>query len=54
MIRQVVNASEESQPFLVAGSGTLGWDMVGTNLLERGDEVVVLHTGYFGDAFADW
>ncbi|KAI9886882.1 MAG: hypothetical protein M1823_001318 [Watsoniomyces obsoletus] len=42
-----------SQPFIVSGSGTLGWDMVSSNLLEQGDSVLVLHTGYFGDSFAD-
>lgn len=42
-----------SQPFVVSGSGTLGWDMVAANLAERGDDVLVLHTGYFADSFAD-
>ena len=32
----------------------MGWDAVGANLIERGDEALVLNTGYFGDAFADW
>jgi alanine-glyoxylate transaminase / serine-glyoxylate transaminase / serine-pyruvate transaminase len=43
----------KSQPFVVAGSGTLGWDMVAANVVEPGDEVLVLHTGYFADSFAD-
>ena len=42
-----------SQPFVISGSGTLGWDMVAANLVERGDDVLVLHTGYFADSFAD-
>ncbi|KAI4120811.1 MAG: hypothetical protein LQ347_007024, partial [Umbilicaria vellea] len=42
-----------SQPFVISGSGTLGWDMVAANLAERGDNVLVLHTGYFADSFAD-
>lgn len=29
-------------------------DKVGANLVERGDNVLVLHTGYFGDGFTDW
>ncbi|KAI9819423.1 MAG: hypothetical protein M1832_003986 [Thelocarpon impressellum] len=41
-----------SQPFVVSGSGTLGWDMVAANLAEPGDEALVLHTGYFADSFA--
>jgi alanine-glyoxylate transaminase / serine-glyoxylate transaminase / serine-pyruvate transaminase len=43
----------DSQPFVISGSGTLGWDQVASNLTEPGDEVLVLHTGYFGDSFAD-
>ncbi|EDN10359.1 conserved hypothetical protein [Histoplasma mississippiense (nom. inval.)] len=45
--------SPASQPFLIAGSGTLGWDLVSANLIEREEEALVLHTGYFGDSFAD-
>lgn len=51
LLRHVFLA-KEGQPFVVAGSGTLGWDMVVSNLLEPGDEVCVVNTGYFGDAFA--
>jgi alanine-glyoxylate transaminase/serine-glyoxylate transaminase/serine-pyruvate transaminase len=42
-----------SQPFVLSGSGTLGWDQVAANLIEPGEDVLVLHTGYFGDSFAD-
>lgn len=42
-----------SQPFVLSGSGTLGWDQVASNLAEPDDEVLVLHTGYFADSFAD-
>lgn len=42
-----------AQPFLVAGSGTLGWDQVASNLTASGDSALVLHSGYFGDGFAD-
>lgn len=42
-----------AQPFVISGSGTLGWDQVAANLVEPGDEVLVLHTGYFADSFAD-
>ena len=42
-----------SQPFILSGSGTLGWDLVAANLTEPGDDVLVLHTGYFADSFAD-
>ncbi|KAJ3515988.1 hypothetical protein NLJ89_g1415 [Agrocybe chaxingu] len=51
---QVVRTSHAgSQAFILAGSGTLGWDQVGANLIEKGDNALVLHTGYFGDGFRD-
>lgn len=54
MLRKVLYAEKEgNQPFLIAGSGTMGWDAVGANLIERGDEALVLNTGYFGDSFAE-
>ena len=70
MIRDVVYTMD-AQPFLIAGSGTLGWDQasrpalrvspslfdilqVASNLIEPGENALVLSTGYFGDAFADW
>ena len=54
MLRNLfLTSGPSSQPFIISGSGTLGWDMVAANLAERGDEVLVLHTGYFGDSFAD-
>ena len=54
MLRQLFQTSApSSQPFVISGSGTLGWDVVAANLAEPGDEVLVLHTGYFADSFAD-
>ena len=54
MLRRLLQTSDpSSQPFVVSGSGTLGWDFVAANLVERGDDVLVLHTGYFADSFAD-
>lgn len=50
--RDILNAPD-AQPFLISGSGTLGWDQAAANLIESGDEVLVLTTGYFGDSFAD-
>jgi len=41
------------QPFVVAGSGTLAMDMAGANLIEPGDKVLVLVTGYFGHRYAE-
>ncbi|KAL9131785.1 MAG: hypothetical protein Q9217_000390 [Psora testacea] len=54
MLRKLLQTADPaSQPFVISGSGTLGWDMVAANLAERGEEVLVLHTGYFADSFAD-
>ncbi|KAL8929382.1 MAG: hypothetical protein Q9172_000555 [Xanthocarpia lactea] len=54
MLRRLMQTSTpESQPFVISGSGTLGWDFVAANLVERDDDVLVLHTGYFADSFAD-
>ena len=54
MLRKLfLTTAPESQPFVIAGSGTLGWDLVAANLVEPGEDVLVLHTGYFADSFAD-
>ena len=54
MLRKLFQTTDPaSQPFVISGSGTLGWDQVAANLSEPGDEVLVLHTGYFADSFAD-
>ncbi|CAG8667978.1 28241_t:CDS:2 [Dentiscutata erythropus] len=50
LLRKVF-CTERAQPFVVSGSGTLGWDMVASNLIEPGEDVLVLNTGYFGDSF---
>lgn len=31
--------TKNGQPFLIAGSGTLGWDQVASNLVEPGEDV---------------
>jgi len=52
MIREVL-FTKDAQPFLISGSGTLGWDQVSANLVEQGENALVLHSGYFGDSFAE-
>ena len=42
MLREVLYTSS-GQPFLIAGSGTLGWDQVAANLIENGDQALVLN-----------
>lgn len=49
LMRHVWLASQDSQPFILAGSGTLAMDMAVQNLLEPGDSAVVVNTGYFSD-----
>jgi len=41
------------QPFIVAGSGTLAMDIAGSNLIESGDNALVISTGYFGERYVD-
>jgi len=54
MLRKLFQTTNSaSQPFVISGSGTLGWDQVAANLAEPGEEVLVLHTGYFADSFSD-
>jgi hypothetical protein len=42
MLKTVLYADkgEGNQSILIAGSGTMGWDAVGANLVERGEDVV--------------
>ncbi|ETS79559.1 hypothetical protein PFICI_09412 [Pestalotiopsis fici W106-1] len=54
LLRQLFQTTDSSaQPLVISGSGTLGWDLTAANLVEAGEDVLVLSTGYFGDAFAD-
>ncbi|KAH8601686.1 alanine--glyoxylate aminotransferase-like protein [Bisporella sp. PMI_857] len=54
LLRKLFQTTDpSSQPFVISGSGTLGWDLVAANLAEPGDDVLVLHTGYFADSFSD-
>ncbi|CCE73024.1 Piso0_000034 [Millerozyma farinosa CBS 7064] len=47
------STSAKTQPYVLAGSGTLGWDVAATNIINPGDKVLVLSTGFFSDSFAD-
>ena len=52
MTRKLFQSEDpKAQPFVLAGSGTLGWDFVATNFFEPGDAVLCLSTGYFSDSF---
>jgi aspartate aminotransferase-like enzyme len=39
LLRKVLYTTD-GQPFLVAGSGTLGWDAVAANLIEKDEKAV--------------
>ncbi len=41
------------QPFIIAGTGTLAMDIAGSNLIESGENALVISTGYFGERYAD-
>jgi alanine-glyoxylate transaminase/serine-glyoxylate transaminase/serine-pyruvate transaminase len=52
MTRKLFQSEDpNAQPFVIGGSGTLGWDFVATNFIEPGEPVLCLSTGYFSDAF---
>lgn len=51
MLRDVF-LTKTGQPFVLAGSGSLGWDFVACNLLEPGEKALVCNTGYFSDSWA--
>lgn len=51
-MRVVWGAGPGSQPFVVSGSGSLAMEMAVLNLVAPGDEVLVVHTGYFSDRMA--
>ena len=51
-MRSVWRAPADSQPFVVAGSGSLAMEMAVVNLGDPGDRALVVHTGYFSDRMA--
>jgi alanine-glyoxylate transaminase/serine-glyoxylate transaminase/serine-pyruvate transaminase len=53
MLRRIVNAKNEYQPVVIAGSGTLAMEVSVTNFLERGGRALVVSNGYFGDRFVE-
>ncbi|CCH62278.1 hypothetical protein TBLA_0G03410 [Henningerozyma blattae CBS 6284] len=40
------------QPIIISGSGTLGWDLFGSNVVNRNDSILLISTGFFSDSFA--
>lgn len=52
-MRRVWLASTDSQPFALAGSGTIAMEMAATNVVSAGDAALVINTGYFADRMAE-
>ncbi len=52
MLRKVF-LTKSGQPFVLTGSGSLGWDFVTANLMEAGEKALIANTGYFSDSWAD-
>jgi alanine-glyoxylate transaminase/serine-glyoxylate transaminase/serine-pyruvate transaminase len=52
-LMRAVWKSPKGQPFIVAGTGTLAMDMAAANLIEQGDNVLIISSGYFGKRFKD-
>ncbi len=52
MMRDVFLAPS-AQPFILAGSGTLGMDAAMANVLQPGDGVLTVNSGYFSDRMGD-
>eukprot|EP00285_Hemiselmis_virescens_P014779 CAMPEP_0173400942 /NCGR_PEP_ID=MMETSP1356-20130122/49487_1 /TAXON_ID=77927 ORGANISM="Hemiselmis virescens, Strain PCC157" /NCGR_SAMPLE_ID=MMETSP1356 /ASSEMBLY_ACC=CAM_ASM_000847 /LENGTH=418 /DNA_ID=CAMNT_0014360977 /DNA_START=55 /DNA_END=1311 /DNA_ORIENTATION=- len=45
--------TKDAQPFILSGSGALGWDAVACNFLQPGERGLVLASGHFSDRFID-
>ena len=43
----------EGTPFLLSGSGTLGMEAAISNLMEKGDKVLCVENGYFGEKWEE-
>ena len=52
MVRKVWQCPS-GQPFIVGGTGTFAMDMAGSNLIEPGDNALVISSGFFGDRFSE-
>lgn len=51
-LRSILGGAKDTQPIILSGSGSLGWDVIAANLCERGDKALILNTGYFSDSYA--
>ncbi len=51
-MREVWCAGSDSQPFVIAGSGTIAMEVAVSNLVDSGDRVVLANSGFFSDRMA--
>ena len=52
-MRKVWCAQPTAQPFAITGSGTLAMEMAVTNLVDPGQPVLVINSGFFSDRMAE-
>ena len=54
LLRRVLFANDDCQPFILSGGGALGWDCIVSSLCDSSmnDRALILNTGYFSDNFA--
>ena len=52
-LRRLVYGDESIQPVVLSGSGTLGMEATVSNLVSKGDNVLVVVNGYFGWSMRD-
>lgn len=52
-MRRIWQADAGSQPFLLAGSGTLAMEAAAANLIEPGDRALVVSTGFFSERMVE-
>lgn len=50
---KVIVMTEKGQPFTIPGTGTLGMEAALVNSLKKGDRLLVVSHGFFGDRFAE-
>lgn len=50
---KTIFGAQDSIPFIIAGSGTLGMEMSITNVLDDDDNLLVISHGFFGDRFVE-
>ena len=50
---KTVVMTKKGQPFIIPGTGTLGMEVAIVNSLKKGDRLLVVSHGFFGDRFVE-